>query len=361
MMSWWRNGLREWWPMVLFMACAPLLVGTAPVFEPIAESLEVRSGQWGEEWVLRSLQVESTPAGLALHPGGDSTGLATRTLDLPAATRFVALQLCFGARESGTIPRLLMLSLRDGHPQENRQYRLYDLDEAAPGTCVEDAVPRFASDDAGAPNALLQVQVSGGRLDIAALRVQPLVETRAWRQLRSVALPVGLALLAIPFVLGLRKPQGRSLQQLLGLGTVAVIIFGCCISVELKAQIARLLQFDVMAAGAPPALEELLRTEFGGKGFGVFTLGHAGLFALAALLLTPGSRRAWMDLVLLALATESLQRFVPGRGPGLDDVLVDWSGLLLASLLLAALRFAQRHGLLPQQQGIGEDVAGLRK
>ena len=81
------------------LACAPLLVGTAPVCEPIAESLEVRSGQWGEEGVLRSLQVESTPAGLALHPGGDSTGLATRTLDLPAATRFVALQLCFGARD----------------------------------------------------------------------------------------------------------------------------------------------------------------------------------------------------------------------------------------------------------------------
>ena len=108
-------------------------------------------------------------------------------------------------------------------------------------------------------------------------------------------------------------------------------------------------------------LEVLLQTRFVPGGFPLFTLGHAVLFASAGILLAPLAGRAWMDLLLLALASETLQRFVPGRGPGIDDVLVDWSGLLLAALLLGILRLAQRHGLFSQQKGVSEDVSGLGK
>jgi VanZ family protein len=50
--------------------------------------------------------------------------------------------------------------------------------------------------------------------------------------------------------------------------------------------------------------------------------------------------------MLLGVATETLQIFVPGRGPGVTDVALDWSGLLAAALLLFFFGVSQRVGLL---------------
>ena len=42
--------------------------------------------------------------------------------------------------------------------------------------------------------------------------------------------------------------------------------------------------------------------------------------------------------MLLGLTTEALQVFVPGRGPGFYDMLVDWSGVLCGLVLSWGLR-----------------------
>jgi VanZ family protein len=77
----------------------------------------------------------------------------------------------------------------------------------------------------------------------------------------------------------------------------------------------------------------------------VFTVLHAVLFALAAFLLGRAREGAWLDLLLLGAVTETLQFFVPGRGPGVSDMLVDWSGVALGTALLFALRRRQGEGL----------------
>ena len=85
-----------------------------------------------------------------------------------------------------------------------------------------------------------------------------------------------------------------------------------------------------------------------------------GFFALgvitAAALRLFGVRRyplaAWIVVFLVACADEGIQRFVPGRGPSLSDVLLDVAGGscgILAFLLpvsgLLAFRFKQRKKL----------------
>ena len=87
---------------------------------------------------------------------------------------------------------------------------------------------------------------------------------------------------------------------------------------------------------------------------------HAVLFALAALFLgLARGREAWVDLLFLGAATETLQRFVPGRGPGVSDMLVDWLGIAIGALLVVLLRRSERVGLFLEKQGIDEDACRL--
>ena len=148
-------------------------------------------------------------------------------------------------------------------------------------------------------------------------------------------LPAGIALLAIAMAgyAGRRPP----LCAWAGLLVVAGILFGCCVSVSLKADIyAALTGGRSLPARLPAA--ELLRLPFPIGGFSVFTYLHALLFGLASLLLGRVQRRAWQDLMLLGLTTEALQFFVPGRGPGVHDMLVDWIGVLCGLVLSRGLR-----------------------
>jgi hypothetical protein len=173
-------------------------------------------------------------------------------------------------------------------------------------------------------------------------------------------LVLGIALLLLPFrAYVARRPR---LIALAGLATVAGIVFGCTVSVSLKADIYALLTAGRTASVAQvslPLADLLLQVFPAGNGFGIFTNMHTLLFAIATLLLSLVHRGAWRDMLLLAPLSETLQIFVPGRGPGISDVLVDWEGVLAACLLLAILRRSQRIRLFLQQQGIDEDVTRL--
>ena len=183
-------------------------------------------------------------------------------------------------------------------------------------------------------------------LELAPLSVRPLQENPAWRWTRRAMLPVGIALLVIAMASYASVRPTRCAWA--GLLVVAGIVFGCCVSVSLKADIYAVLTGGRSLPARLPAAE-LLRLPFPTGGLPIFTGLHALLFGLASLLLGLTQRRAWQDLMLLGLATEALQYFVPGRGPGLQDVLVDWIGVFCGLGLVVLLRHSGRVSLLLQE------------
>ena len=278
---------------------------------------------------------------------------------------------------SGLAPGLaeiMLASVYRGHLDFNRAYRLGALGGAAAGQCLSAALPRRRGDGA----AVLQIQLvddaEGGadaqgqvqdraqgdaqgragdkikdkvqELVLTQLSVRPLHENPTWRWTRRAMLPAGIALLAIAMASYARGRPTRCAWA--GLLVVAGIVFGCCVSVPLKADIYAVLTGGrSLPARLPTA--ELLRLPFPTGGLPIFTGLHALLFALASLLLGLTQRRAWQDLMLLGLATEALQYFVPGRGPGLQDVLVDWIGVFCGLGLVVLLRHSGRVSLLLQE------------
>ena len=278
---------------------------------------------------------------------------------------------------SGLAPGLaeiMLASVYRGHLDFNRAYRLGALGGAAAGQCLSAVLPRRRGDGA----AVLQIQLLGdvegdadaqgqvqdranddakGRagdkikdnvqeLVLAPLSVRPLQENPAWRWTRRAMLPAGIALLVIAMASYARGRPTRCAWA--GLLVVAGIVFGCCVSVSLKADIYAVLTGGRSLPARLPAAE-LLRLPFPTGGLPIFTGLHALLFGLASLLLGLTQRRAWQDLMLLGLATEALQYFVPGRGPGLQDVLVDWIGVFCGLGLVVLLRHSGRVSLLLQE------------
>ena len=272
------------------------------------------------------------------------------------------------------LAEIMLASVYRGHLDFNRASRLGALGGAAAGECLSAVLPRRRGDAA----AVLQIQLLGdaegnadaqgqgqdraqgdaqGRagdkinnkvqeLVLAQLSVRPLQENPAWRWTRRAMLPVGIALLVIAMASYARGRPPRCAWA--GLLVVAGIVFGCCVSVSLKADIYAVLTGGRSLPARLPAAE-LLRLPFPTGGLPIFTGLHALLFALASLLLGLTQRRAWQDLMLLGLATEALQYFVPGRGPGLQDVLVDWIGVFCGLGLVVLLRRSGRVSLLLQE------------
>ena len=274
---------------------------------------------------------------------------------------------------SGLAPGLaeiMLASVYRGHLDFNRAYRLGALGGAAAGQCLSAVLPRRRGDGA----AVLQIQLlddaegdadaqgqvqdrAKGRagdeikdnvqeLVLTQLSVRPLQENPAWRWTRRAMLPAGITLLVIAMASYARGRPTRCAWA--GLLVVAGIVFGCCVSVPLKADIYAVLTGGRSLPARLPAAE-LLRLPFPTGELPIFTGLHALLFGLASLLLGLTQRRAWQDLMLLGLATEALQYFVPGRGPGLQDVLVDWIGVFCGLGLVVLLRHSGRVSLLLQK------------
>ena len=323
-----------------------------------------------------------------------------------ASDRTTGLASGFPSGLAPGLAEIMLASVYRGHLDFNRAYRLGALGGAAAGQCLSAVLPRRRGDgpavlqiqllgdtegDADAQGqvqdpargdadaaAVLQIQLLGdaegnadaqgqvqdpargdaqGRagdkinnkvqeLVLAQLSVRPLQENPAWRWTRRAMLPVGIALLVIAMASYAKGRPTRCARA--GLLVVAGIVFGCCVSVSLKADIYAVLTGGRSLPARLPAAE-LLRLPFPIGGLPIFTGLHALLFALASLLLGLTQRRAWQDLMLLGLATEALQYFVPGRGPGLQDVLVDWIGVFCGLGLVVLLRHSGRVSLLLQE------------
>ena len=371
---------RRWAPVALWLALGAVLVRLIP--EELPAGPRERFGVAG--WTLSDgLRAPFGAAGIAgtLRWQGRGPGphTASRRLSVSATSPFLEVEACIAGGlaadrapglapgmaagvASGTAPGLapglasetapglapgiepgmaeiMLSSIHRGRLDFNRAYRLGVIDGAAAGECLSAVLPRRAGDGP----AVLQIQLLGAaqgedkvwELALSQLSVQPWQENPAWRWTRRAMLPAGIALLAIAMAgYARRRPP---LCVWAGLLVVAGILFGCCVSVSLKADIYAVLTGGRSLPARLPAAE-LLRLPFPIGGFPVFTCLHALLFGLASLLLGLARRRAWQDLMLLGLATEALQVFVPGRGPGFHDMLVDWSGVLCGLVLSRVLR-----------------------
>jgi hypothetical protein len=178
------------------------------------------------------------------------------------------------------------------------------------------------------------------------LELLELTEKSWWRPLRITMLTLGVGVLVV-FFWPERVPRSRLLQAPALLG-VAGIVFGCCVGVGLKAQIYALFTGGV-GSGTPADLQTLLEMSAPEHGFGMFTLLHAVLFFCTTFCIALVRRDFLSAMTLLAVTTETLQIYVPGRGPGLSDVAVDLFGVGSAALLLVLLGGPQRVRLLLKQ------------
>lgn len=301
-------------------------------------------------------------AGVRINDDGGSLYFRKLSGEAPVASRllfpireaqFVLLKMCLQAPVEG-VPdsdynssfaglELMLASLREQRLDFNRHFALRNAADAQRGECVEEAFPRRRGDG----GAVLHLRYAGEDEGIAlrSLTMTPVAETRLWFWLRWCMLGAGL--LAIASVFAPYLSRGRPLRCLAVIGTMLGIIFGCCVPVGLKADLFALL------AGArlgPEllSLDEQLVYPFPTAGFSLFTAMHAGLFALATLCCALLKRRVAADMLLFACTTEALQIYVPGRGPGISDVLVDATGIAAACLLITVLRRSQRIGLFLQ-------------
>jgi hypothetical protein len=365
--------LRAWRWLLLFVLAAQLLRLLVPAFLAISDPVDLLEER--AAWAAGpGAQLRLTDRSLELRDvdrQGRGSTFASRTVPVEDDAQMLRVRICLdpgfvATSEVGRDVALLLASLRGGVLDFNRSYELRLLDGEDGNRCTSERFTRRRGDE----QALLQLQLgplftdyAAGvsqegptalrELAVAVLDVTSLRESRTWRWLRRFMLILGIALVALLFY---RYVPSRdrlfSVSGLLGATgglTVAAIVFGCVVSVPLKAYIYELMTGGQVLAPTGAAVDELLVSAFPLGGFSIFTLLHGVLFAVAGTALGLADRRALPDLLLLGVVTETLQLYVPGRGPGLDDLLVDWAGVAVAAALVFLLRRPERVRLLLQE------------
>ena len=351
--------LHAWRWLFLWMGLAIVLDHLIADRLPLGATTSVMGS--ARDWVAFDARLRPDADGaLEFNAGPSGRPMASRLLHVADGTEFIDLEVCTADDLAPRELAVMLASETGGVLDFNRQYMLPIVYGADAGECLGEVLPRRDGDGV----AVLQIQqpdaAHAATYGLTSLEVTWLRENPVWRWARRVMLAAGLLLIVVVFARPVRGgPWPRALVSLAGLGVVAGILFGCTVSVELKADIFALISGGrELAVAATPAA--LLGSPFPVGGFAVFTAMHATLFALAALLLgLVRGPSAWGHLLALGAATETLQRFVPGRGPGVEDMLVDWLGIALGALLVVLLRRSQRVRLLLKKQGIDEDAAGL--
>lgn len=368
-----QRQLWAWRWLLLFVLAAQLSRLLVPAFLAVADTVDLLEER--AAWVTGpAASLRLTDAGLELrgvYPERRAAVFASRIVPVTDGAQMLHVRICLSpgdavAGEAGRDVALLLASLRGGALDFNRSYELRLPDELKGERCTGERFARRRGDG----QAVLQLQLKPPDVDspagvppegpahrrdlsVTVLELTPLRENPTWRWLRQGMLVLGLVLVTLRFRRYVPSPAGllclRGLLTALGSVAIAGIVFGCVVSVPLKADIFELMTGGRVLAPSGTALDGLLVSAFPVGGFSIFTLLHAVLFALAATALMLAGRQALPDLLLLGVVTETLQVFVPGRGPGVDDLLIDWSGVAAAAALVFLLRRSDRIRLLLQE------------
>ncbi|WP_439106924.1 VanZ family protein [Congregibacter sp.] len=328
--------LLRWRWLLVYLLASWLLAALIPSHFSIGPSQALN--QQPLAWSL-SPGITEIPDGELLRWSAQREGIhwASRPLDFPSETEFVSVSFCLARDVAPETAAVMLASVRYGRLDFNRQYRVNSFYSGLSGECFDESIPRREGDGP----AILQLQflTAPAELSLESLAVTALRENPVWRLLRMGMLVVGVMLLVLLF-----RDYRYTRPGLLvigGLGIVLGILFGCCVSVNLKADIYELLTGG-RSIDARVSLQALLQMQFPIGGFSLFTFMHAVLFCGATFFLGLARRYGWLDLLMLAPVTETLQLFVPGRGPGIQDMLVDWIGIAVAVLLVVLLRRSHR-------------------
>lgn len=344
--------LRRWSPLLLFLALSLALKFALPSHLPVGPAVALGDA---DAWVLSPAMAGSRSKD-TLYWRGSGPGVHTASRVVPAGPEgsFLALRACLREAPAVAAGAVLLASENGGALDFNRHYFASRLSGVVAGECATDLFPRRDGDG----DAIVQIVLlePDELLAISGLSVTPMEENPRWRQLRIALLPLGIGLVLWMFVSYLgQKPR---LLGFAGLGTVMAFLFGCCVSVGLKADI-----YALLSGGRQIIVEQdlagMLLNPFPMGGFSLFTLLHGVLFAFACVCLEMLRRGAWLDLLFLGAISETLQIWVPGRGPGISDMLVDWTGVTVGLALVLVVRGGQRVRLLLQHQRVDEDAPRL--
>ncbi|WP_405273041.1 VanZ family protein [Congregibacter sp.] len=345
--------LLRWLGVMLFIVSAWTLSTLIPSYLALApaQTLSGQSLAWSLSQSITADLDQDKLQWAAERPGPH---WASRALSFPAEAEFVRVEFCLNNDVPAETAAVLLASVRDGRLDFNRQYRMNSFYSGVAGECFNEPIPRRRGDGP----AIFQIQLINGpaALSLNSLDVTPLEENPVWRITRMGMLTLGIVLIVL--VLKDYLAVRPRILVFAGLMTVLGILFGCCVSVSLKADIYELLTGG-RSIDARHSMQALLQTQFPLGGFSLFTFMHAVLFCGATFFLGLARRYAWLDMLMLAPATETLQLFVPGRGPGTRDMLVDWFGVAVAVLLVFLLRRSQRVRAFLEDQGVNENTTGL--
>ncbi|MFT4873516.1 MAG: hypothetical protein ACJARU_001712 [Congregibacter sp.] len=328
--------LWRWRWVVGYLIIAWTLAAQIPTYLTVAPLQTL--GEQPIAWSL-SPSISADLDGRRLHWEAQRPGnhWASRALIFPTESEFLRVSFCLASDASPDTAAVLLASVRNGRLDFNRQYRVNSFFSGTAGECFDEPIPRREGDGP----AVVQIQLlsAPASLSLSSLEVGALKENPVWRGTRMAMLLIGVVLLALVF--RDYRFAHPTLLVMAGMFTVVGILFGCCVSVSLKADIYALLTGG-QSIDAKVSMQTILQTQFPLRGFSIFTLLHAVLFCGATLFLGLARRHAWFDMLMLAPLTETLQLFVPGRGPGTRDMLVDWCGVAVAVLLVVLLRRSQR-------------------
>ncbi len=344
--------IRRWLYLLAFLLASLGALTVLPAHLAVGPAVALDDAP---AWVLSS-GMAGTRDNETLYWRGRGPGMhtASRVAPAPRNAEFLALHACMRRAAAPNGAALFLASENSGALDFNRHYFASQISRLPQGECATDLFPRRDGDG----DAIVQLAIfePDARVAIDSVTLTPMQENPQWRLLRRVMLPLGIGL-----VLYLFLPYLLMTPRLLGLGGVAAVVailFGCCVGVSLKADI-----YALISGGRQIVVEQdlasMLLSPFPLGGFSLFTYLHGVFFATACVLLETLRRGAWLDLLLLGAASETLQIWVPGRGPGVSDMLVDWAGVAAGLTLVLVFRSAQRVRLFLQHQRIDKDTAGL--
>lgn len=336
--------------LVLLCAATMWFFNGYPRYQRVGDEL-LRNGELTEDlddWDVSKSNVELSGGGVKLWSPGDGFVQISQTVADNVAGVLLQLGCDIRSREVSNGPlawhtaRVLLLSYDDnGKPLYNRPHLLAKREGSHDW---ERAAKTFAiASDVAKVEVSAQMSNSSGELWIKSCSLRPVMLKTTFKQYRSLLMwlwGITLAWMALPLLRASLQRWPHALLLLL----LGVIFLGVLAPEPLKQAFG-----EMVWPGTEHDAEANVGVAFDdAQVFGlalrlpnpdIFKLGHFVMFGLLAMMLASGrayrltTASLMFHVLLLALVSEVLQLFMPGRGPQLGDIAIDAAGALTGLLL----------------------------